>query len=169
MGGLITLGAYIRLRYINKSLKDKRASLIDQLIEVRAKLENEIEHRKTREAYLNRKNLELTVIIKSLVLSPIKVYTMSNFYGNYNYHNGRFYAKINQNKTNNKAEGIPFIPVIGSESHVIDIYNLKKSLKVYKDREMSREHIETLIFYSTRLKETIIEELGNKILKSYRD
>jgi len=93
------------------------------------------------------------------------VYAMSNFYKNYNVHNKRYYAKVSNKVTNNKAEAIPFLQIKGS-NQVIDLYKLKEKIRLEKGE--GNFSLFRVIRDSYIKKEDLIEQVGNKVLKNYK-
>jgi hypothetical protein len=89
-----------------------------------------------------------------------------NFYKNFNFYNKRYYAKVNNKPTNNKAEAIPFLQVNGKNNIVLDLYKLKYlfNTTVVEDDTDLLEIINNCYIN----KEEVINTLGNKILKGYR-
>lgn len=100
--------------------------------------------------------------ITLLAIAPIKVYTQSNFYSNHSFFNNRYYAKINNKDTNNKAEGIPVVKLISSSSKIINLYKLRHII-----RKSPMTSFEKALEASITTKQELIQELGNKQLKSY--
>lgn len=98
-----------------------------------------------------------------LLTSPVKVYTQSNFYNAHSLFNGRYYAKINNKEKNNKAEGIPVIEHPNNKHSVINVYDLRYALKTNPNASIG-----DLLKDSTILKEVLIGELNNKVLKTYK-
>ena len=100
--------------------------------------------------------------ITLLAIAPIKVYTQSNFYSNHSFFNNRYYAKINNKDTNNKAEGIPVVKLISSSSKIINLYKLRHII-----RKSPMTSFEKALEASITTKQELIQKLGNKQLKSY--
>ena len=100
--------------------------------------------------------------ITLLAITPIKVYTQSNFYSNHSFFNNRYYAKINNKDTNNKAEGIPVVKLISSSSKIINLYKLRHII-----RKSPMTSFEKALEASITTKQELIQKLGNKQLKSY--
>lgn len=100
--------------------------------------------------------------ITLLAIAPIKVYTQSNFYSIHSFFNNRYYAKINNKDTNNKAEGIPVVELISSSSKIINLYKLRHII-----RKSPMTSFEKALEASITTKQELIQELGNKQLKSY--
>jgi len=94
------------------------------------------------------------------------VYSFSNFHKNYNFHNKRYYAKVNNKIVNNKAEAIPFLQIKGQSNTVFDLY---KFIEI-TNRTRPQSYIDTLNIISSCYitKEEVIKNLGNKILKNYK-
>jgi len=136
---------------LNKTVQD-----LNRLEENASKLESE-----RNSLYTTKHNLEN--YLKTFINERIKVYINSNFHSNYNVYNGKFYAKISKSPNSTKAEAIPVLPIQGNKYQVIDIYKLKKKYKAFPDQS-----ILSLLDESKTSKETIIGELGNKVLTSYR-
>ena len=97
-----------------------------------------------------------------LAIAPIKVYTQSNFYSIHSFFNNRYYAKINNKTTNNKAEGIPVVELVSSSSKIINLYKLRHII-----RKSPMTSFEKALEASITTKQELIQELGNKQLKSY--
>lgn len=150
--------------------KDRTITALTDLdkvnFEERKRLKDEVLSRKDAfeqlRSYADTIDLKYKDYITLIITSPIKVYTQSNFYSNHSFFSYRFYAKINNKDRNNKAEGIPVLEIPNNKNKILNLYKLKNSIRQYPNEDM-----EILIKNSIQLKETLIEELGNKVLKSY--
>lgn len=176
---IILLVGWIALLYSKLGYaKEKNARIETKLVEKLQRikdLEQSEYNKQIRVGNLTHEIQACIMWIKLFINAPIKVYTQSNFYSNFNYHNGRYYAKINQAKTNNKAEAIPVIELKNTKYKILDLYRLKYGLEKLEDRKAldsksytTFEELDVLIENSCVSKEYIVEGLGNKVLKSYR-
>ncbi len=97
--------------------------------------------------------------------SSLIVYTNSNFYKNFRFHNKRYYAKINNKTTHNTAEAIPFLEIDGKSNLVLDLYKLSALLS----KKSSYNNTDLLEYINSSYinKEDVISNLGNKSLKHY--
>lgn len=102
---------------IIKLSKEKREGLLS------------IENLKNYNNSLINENTSFRMLLRSIVNEPLKVFTNSNFYANFSIYKGKYYAKVNNNKTNNKKEAIPILTLIDSKYKVVDLYKLKELLK----------------------------------------
>lgn len=109
------------------------------------------------------KLVTLEKYLKMFIKGQVKVFVNSNFYSNFNVYNNKYYAKINKNLTNNKAEGIPVLTHRESKYIVIDLYKLNKL--IFKLPNNLTENIENSFVF----KEDLVKELGNKVLKPYKN
>lgn len=111
---------------------------------------------------LDTVELKYNDYVTLLAVAPIKVFTQSNFYSIHSFFNNRYYAKINNKTTNNKAEGIPVVELISSSSKIINLYKLRHII-----RKSPMTSFEKALEASITTKQELIQELGNKQLKSY--
>lgn len=161
----------VRLERKNRKLRLKS----NQVSQENKELQKIIKDLEFKETLSNKENLYTKNLITtlrltiSLLINPSSytlVYTLSNFYKNFNFYNKRYYAKVNNKSTNNKAEAIPFLQVNGKNNLVLDLYKLKA---LYSTGALN---IDTNILETFKscyvTKEEVITNLSNKDLKSYK-
>lgn len=161
----------VRLERKNRKLR-LQSNQVSQENKELQKIIKDLEFKETlsNKENLYTKNLITTLRLTiSLLINPSSytlVYTLSNFYKNFNFYNKRYYAKVNNKSTNNKAEAIPFLQVNGKNNLVLDLYKLKA---LYS---MGALNIDTNILETFKscyvTKEEVITNLSNKDLKSYK-
>lgn len=163
---LALIGQLVKCKYKIKQLNRDNITLGDIINKSTVKtteIDKELNVLETKYINLVKEITSLEDYLKTFINGKLKVYVHSNFHSNYNLYNGKFYAKVNAaNSGRSKAEGIPVLPLQDSKYSVIDIYKLKKLLRLFPERGLLANLNE-----SKTLKESMIQELGNKTLTPY--
>ena len=159
---IITVLSTVTIKHYKKILNNDHNTII-KLIKERNALEQQLVNVKQQVNDDVKQILTLRKLLLSFINTPIKVYTNSNFYNNYNFYNNKFYAKINNKTSNNKAEAIPIMPVDGSRYKVLDIYKLKHLLSSKGSNTITFDIEDCYVN-----KEDLVNQLGTKVLKGYK-
>jgi len=164
---VLLIGVVIRLYMYSTKLKrlikskDRLESVIDNNSAKQRGLKDEIRDLEDKIGFLTHENTIIKQYVNVFIHGRLKVYVRSNFHNNYSTYNGKYYAKINAG-SNSKAEGIPVLSIPDNKYTVIDIYKLKSLMREHPDSDIS-----TILELAKTPKESLIQELGNKVLTSY--
>lgn len=138
-------------------------------------VENEKHYLNDQVKEVNKDIGELLDMYIDLLTTNRVVYVNSSFYSNYSFYKGRYYAKVNNKTTNNKATAIPFINVSGHRHKVLDLVRFSTMISNAKGDlfkpNLNTRNLEALIEIRDECiihKEDVIKNLGNKMLKGYK-
>lgn len=154
-----------KIKQLNKELREYQV-VVNTAAVTASRINEELAELEIRVEKTKQDKLALETYLKAFIHGKLKVYVRSNFHSNFNIYNNKYYAKASastvHNNTKGKVEGIPVLTFADNRYNVIDIYKLKKLIKSDSDYALL-----DVLEQSKTTKETLIQELGNKILTSY--
>lgn len=153
-----------KIKQLNKELREYQV-VVNTVTVTASRINEELAELEIKIEKVRYDKSALESYLKAFIHGKLKVYVRSNFHSNFNIYNNKYYAKASaSNNPNNKGkvEGIPVLTFADNRYNVIDIYKLKKLIKSDSDYALL-----DVLEQSKTTKESLIQELGNKILTSY--